>query len=89
MAVPETVGCGLRTIGRHRTHSSSGAGGFAAGQCGDNQAVYCGDHDELSDRFPALQLDDDAAAVKRLGGEPVDAALRADILPKLFRAAVA
>lgn len=28
--------------------------GFAAGQCGDEQAIYCGDHDELSDRFPAL-----------------------------------
>ncbi len=28
--------------------------GFAAGQCWDTQAIYCGGHDELSDRFPAL-----------------------------------
>ena len=28
--------------------------GFAAGQCGDTQAIYCAGHDELSDRFPAL-----------------------------------
>ena len=28
--------------------------GFAAGQCGNDQAIYCGGHDELSDRFPAL-----------------------------------
>ena len=28
--------------------------GFAAGQCGDTQAIYCTGHDELSDRFPAL-----------------------------------
>ncbi len=105
--------------------------GFAAGQCGGSQAIYCAGHDELSDRFPALpqsnaqvrglggcidlvvayddyglqvrlkgmaltdtlhalQLDDDAAAVERLASAPLDAALRAlaDILPRLFRAAV-
>lgn len=28
--------------------------GFAAGQCGESQAIYCGSHDELSDRHPAL-----------------------------------
>jgi len=28
--------------------------GFAAGQCGESQAIYCGGHDVLSDRFPAL-----------------------------------
>lgn len=28
--------------------------GFAAGQCGDSQVIYCASHDELSDRFPSL-----------------------------------
>lgn len=33
--------------------------GFAAGQCGDDQAIYCAGHDELSDRFPALPQSND------------------------------
>lgn len=28
--------------------------GFAAGQCGHDQAIFCGDFDGLSDRFPGL-----------------------------------
>lgn len=28
--------------------------GFAAGQGGDAQVIYCAGHDELSDRFPRL-----------------------------------
>ena len=44
----------------------------------------------LTDTLHVLQLDDDAAAVERLAAAPLDAALRAlaDILPRLFRAAV-
>lgn len=104
--------------------------GFAVGQCGENQAIYCAGHDKLSDRFPALpqanaqtrglgccidlvvdrvedglqvtlegtaltdtlhtlHLDEDAAAVSRMAGVPLDDALRTltDILPRLFRAA--
>jgi hypothetical protein len=39
--------------------------GFAAGQCGDDQAIWCGGHDELSDRFPALPQSD--AQVRGVG----------------------
>ena len=33
--------------------------GFAAGQCAGDQVIYCGGHDDLSDRFPRLPQADD------------------------------